>query len=175
MKLIIVRHGQCQANARGLAAGAGDNSFLTVRGVSQSDAAAHRLAHRRFSAIVSSPLRRTVQTAEILRDQLAPNLAIETNANFKEIDIGTATDGPDADYLAMQRAGIIPPGGETFEHFYERVSHGLEQLKQREGTILLVSHQGTARIIDCLVHGWPPSRFRDLPGLDNGEFKEIEL
>lgn len=175
MKLIVLRHGQCTANAHNLAAGAGDNSFLTVRGVGQSDAAARRLAHEHFAAIVSSPLRRAVQTAEIIRDAIAPNLTIETNPDFMELDIGEATDGPDPEYLAMEQAGIIPPGGESYEHFMQRVQRGLNQLKHRQGPILLVAHEGTGQIIDCIVHGRPASEFSRQDGLDNAQYKVIEL
>lgn len=175
MKLILVRHGECWANARRLAAGAGDNSFLTVKGVAQTDAAARRLAHLRFDAIVSSPLRRAVQTAEIIRDHLAPNLVIETNPDFMELDIGEATDGPDPDYLALERAHIIPPGGETYQHFMDRVQRGLDQLKQRPGPVLLVAHAGTGQIIDCIVSGRPASEFTHQGGLDNAQLKQYEL
>jgi broad specificity phosphatase PhoE len=175
MKLIVLRHGECWANAQHLAAGAGDNSFLTVTGVAQSDAAARKLARVRFDAIVSSPLRRAVQTAEIIRDHLAPNLAIETNRDFMELDIGEATDGPDPHYLAMERAHIIPPGGETYQHFMDRVQHGLSTLKHRPGPILLIAHEGIGQIIDCIVRGRPASEFSRQNGLGNAQFKIVEL
>lgn len=175
MKLIFVRHGECWANAQGLAAGAGDNSFLTVKGVAQADAAARRLAHIRFEAIITSPLRRAVQTAEIIRDHLAPNLVIETNRDFMELDIGAATDGPDPDYLALERARIIPPGGETYQHFMDRVQRGLNQIKDRPGPIMLVAHEGTGQIIDCIVRGAAASEFTRQGGLGNAQFKIVEL
>jgi len=176
VKLYVLRHGQCWANARGLAAGAGDNSFLTVQGVSESEAAARELAHLHFDAILTSPLRRAVQTAEILRDEIAPNLAIESNPDFKELDIGECTDGPDANYVPIMMAGKVPSGGEPLAHFLRRVEHGLESLKKRHlGTVLLVCHQGTARMIDCSIQHWPATSFGHHPGLANGELKEIQL
>ena len=176
MKLIVLRHGQCRSNAMGLAAGSGDNSFLTVRGVEQSDSAARRLEHTRLQAIISSPLRRAVQTAEIVRDHVAPHLTIETNPDFSELDIGEATGIPDPQYLAIQRSGRIPEGGESYEHFKERVSHGMKQLHDREGPILLVSHQGVARMMEIINRNLPAPHFIALPlGLDNGQSKQIEL
>jgi len=176
MKLYVLRHGQCWANAQGLAAGGGDNSFLTVQGVAESEAAARELTHLHFDAVVTSPLRRAVQTAEIVRDQVAPNLAIESNANFKELGIGEATDKPDADYIPIMMAGQVPPGGEPLEQCLDRVQRGLEQLQKRHlHTVLLVCHQGTARMIDCSLHNWPAADFAHHPGLGNGEFKEIQI
>jgi broad specificity phosphatase PhoE len=92
-----------------------------------------------------------------------------------ELDIGEATGGPDPEYLAMELAHIIPPSGETYQHFMDRVRRGLDQLEHRDGPILLVAHQGTAQIIDCIVLGRPASQFSRQNGLGNAEFKIFQL
>jgi probable phosphomutase (TIGR03848 family) len=64
--VVLVRHGRTSANASGVLAGWSEGVLLDELGHSQAAAVADRLSGVRLSAIVSSPLTRTQQTAEAI-------------------------------------------------------------------------------------------------------------
>ena len=66
-ELLLVRHGQSTANAKGI--WQGQMEFpLSERGRAQASLAGHGLSGERFEALYSSPLSRAFQTAEIIRE-----------------------------------------------------------------------------------------------------------
>src|SRR3954471_13891038 len=64
LTLLLVRHGQSEWNAEGRLQGQTAHVPLTALGHEQAAAAAQRLAGLRPGALVSSDLRRAVETAE---------------------------------------------------------------------------------------------------------------
>jgi len=66
--LFLVRHGRTTANASGVLAGWQPGVLLDEVGQQQAQAVARRLAAVPLQAIVSSPLERTRQTAEVIAD-----------------------------------------------------------------------------------------------------------
>ncbi len=66
MKLILVRHGESKANAKGIRQGQAIDSKLSKRGIKQAKKLANRLKFERISHIYSSDLRRAKSTAEII-------------------------------------------------------------------------------------------------------------
>lgn len=175
MKLLILRHGECQANVDGLVAGSRVDSPLTSVGEQEAREVAARLAGTKPSAIIASPLTRAHRTAEIIRELIAPDLEVEIMPAFIELDVGVATGLPLEEYFALEKTGKPIPQAETPDHVLARVSNGLNQLALRSGTVLLVSHNGTCRMIECAINGWPADKFAELPGLNNGEIREFEL
>jgi broad specificity phosphatase PhoE len=175
MKLLIVRHGECVANVEGVVAGSGNNSPLTAKGIADAQTAALTLKGRQVDLIVSSPLIRTLRTAEIIRDQIAPAQTIQPNADFIERNVGDATGIPVLEYFALEKQKQLIPNAETPAEFYQRVARGLNELKKYPGTVLLVTHGGTYRMITCVFQSLAPEEFANAPRLGNGEVKEWEL
>ena len=67
-ELLLVRHGQSTANARGI--WQGQMEFpLSERGRAQAGLAGHGLSGEPFEGLYSSPLSRAFETAEIIRDR----------------------------------------------------------------------------------------------------------
>ncbi|MEK6895821.1 MAG: histidine phosphatase family protein [Nanoarchaeota archaeon] len=67
MKIILVRHGQSEANAAGIRQGSEDNwtdTQLSEKGINQVKKLAERLKDEKFDKIYSSNLKRAIQTAE---------------------------------------------------------------------------------------------------------------
>lgn len=62
----FLRHGQSEANLKGLFAGQREDSPLTAKDFEQAKAAAEELKLLHIDRIISSPLQRTRQTAEIV-------------------------------------------------------------------------------------------------------------
>jgi broad specificity phosphatase PhoE len=174
MKLLVVRHGQCEANLSGVVAGSRDDSPLTQAGTDEAAQTARRLIGFHGS-IVSSPLQRALRTAEIIRDIIAPDVRITVEPLFIERDVGDATGLPLAEYIALEKRHAPIPNADTDQALFDRVQRGLEQLIQLQTDVLLVTHNGTYRVIECVVRGLQPRDYVTIASIANGEVKSFEL
>lgn len=166
-RLWILRHGRSTLNDSQKFQGCGAASELTIEGVRSAEAAGTRLKYEAIDAIYSSPLRRAMQTAELVAAALengarAPKL--ETREALREIEL-PAWEG-------LTFAAVRERSPEQFRQFREcpeeftlpdavgeerwpvlemeqRVHHFLSELirVQAGRNILLVTHGGPARII----------------------------
>jgi probable phosphoglycerate mutase len=145
---LLLRHGQTPMSVQKRYAGVTD-APLTDTGVQQAAAAAKRLAQAGIGAIVSSPLQRTVRTAEEV--SAVTGVTVVTDDGFRETDFG-AWDGltfaevherwPSEMTAWLADPSVAPPGGESFAQVSERVTAALHRvLAERAGqTVLIVSH-----------------------------------
>ena len=89
MVLYFIRHGESTHNAEGRIQGHSD-APLSSLGRQQSEAAAKALASIAFDAIYSSPLRRALETAQIIA---APHgLPVLTDPRLMELNVGVFQD-----------------------------------------------------------------------------------
>jgi ribonuclease H / adenosylcobalamin/alpha-ribazole phosphatase len=144
----LLRHGQTPMSVQKRYAGRTDVP-LTEVGVQQAAAAAKRLASAGFGVIVTSPLLRTVQTAQAVA--AVTGAAVVTDDGFRETDFG-AWEGltfaevrerwPAELSAWLADPEIAPPGGESFTDVSARVTAALDRLlAARAGqTVLIVSH-----------------------------------
>lgn len=179
MKLIIARHGQCVANVEGVVAGARVDSPLTPKGRDDAKALLRRLRDDEITVdyIVSSPLSRAYETAQIIAQGLSYTQTIEKDEHFIELDVGDATGLPLDEYFALERSGAEIPGAEAPGTFFARVSEGLKNMKQKHAdkTVLLVAHNGTCRMIECVVGNRPAAEFSEIPSLANGDYTIFDI
>lgn len=143
--MVLVRHGETDANRSGLLLGRADPP-LNGRGLQQADALAAVLRHEPDALVVASPLARAQQTAT--RIAAATGAALETDARLIELDYGEwderrVTDVPTG-LAARWRADptFAPPGGESLVDLRARVAPCEAQLRDRirDGTAIVVSH-----------------------------------
>ena len=145
---LLLRHGQTPMSVQKRYAGRSDVP-LTDTGVRQAAAAAKRLAPAGIGAIVTSPLRRAVQTAE--EAAAVTGVPVVTEDGFRETDFGDwegltfaeVRERWPAELTAwLADPAVAPPGGESFAEVSERVTAALHRvLAGRAGqTILIVSH-----------------------------------
>ena len=118
------------------------------------------------SAIISSPIARTRETAKVIADQLG--LSVSTEDDIAEIAFGewdghtnqeVAARWPEQYNAWRGDVQIAPPGGESLEEFDVRVQRGRTRiLDQYEGqTVVVVSHVMPIRgfIKAATVSDWP--------------------
>lgn len=136
---------------------------LGETGRAQATALAERLAHERVDAVLSSPLERTVQTAEAIAGR--HGLAVGIADALIEIDFGAWTgrtfaelDGqPLWSTWNVARGGAQAPGGERMAEAQARIVAYLEARAERtpDDTVAIVTHCDMIRAAVCHVLGIP--------------------
>ena len=161
----LLRHGQTPMSVQKRYAGRTD-APLTEVGVQQAAAAAKRLASAGLGVIVTSPLLRTVQTAQAVA--AVTGAAVVTDDGFRETDFG-AWEGltfaevrerwPAEISAWLADPDVAPPGGESFTDVSARVTEALDRvLAARAGqTVLIVSHVTPIKMLVTAALLAPPA------------------
>ena len=137
--LLIVRHGRTVANAEGLLQGRVDNP-LDKEGVRQARQIAAALGP--IDVVVSSPLRRALQTAEPL------GLPCRVDERWIELDYGEWDEKPIGEITKEEWVrwrsdpSFMPPGGESLEELDRTVALGCEALllEAEESNVAVFTH-----------------------------------
>jgi probable phosphoglycerate mutase len=169
-RIFMVRHGATVLSDEDRFAGVTDVE-LSEEGREQARRLAERLSHARITAIYTSPLGRTVETARILA---APHdLEMQTRDGFREISHGHWEGMKRRDVEEKFPAEIAewekdpytfaPPGGESGLAVTARALPALIDLvRDHPGQkILVVSHKATIRLLLSSLLGFDPRRYRD--------------
>ena len=150
--IVLVRHGETDANRAGLLLGRADPP-LTARGVRQAAALARTLARAAAPLLVTSPLTRAVETAAAIGQVTGVPAGVEprlTELDYGEWDERPLADLP-ADVAAWWRADptFAPPGGESLAAVRARVAPCAAELldEARERTVIAVSHVSPIKAI----------------------------
>ncbi|MBN2796794.1 MAG: histidine phosphatase family protein [Clostridia bacterium] len=153
MKVYLLRHGETVGNVKGTFAGNTDTP-LTEFGIEQGKLAYNKLKDVDIDVVISSPLSRAVDTANlvishplILDERLKEmHFGLFENMTYQEI----CEHYPDQ-IITWQNEGLYYtfPEGESVKSFYDRVIEGYLNILEthREKNILIVAHSGVIRSI----------------------------
>ncbi len=149
MKIYAIRHGQTDQNLNKIVQG-WSNHPLNEFGVKQAFAMGHYLKHHHytFDRIISSPLIRSVKTAEIIQSILMTNHDIELNHAFIERDFGVFEgESVDETIKIISVKGFKRDGYEHDEALLQRIKHGIDNLyrKYPNDAILLSCHSHVSK------------------------------
>ena len=143
-KLYIIRHGQTELNNAHVLQGRSDYP-LNENGIAQAREVGQWLMNQGivFSYVYSSPLKRAVQTAELI----APGKSIVIDDRLIEMDYGLY-EGMDlknpAPEIAVFFSDFInnpaPKGMEPLSRVVQRTGTFLEDIKELPGNILISTH-----------------------------------
>jgi broad specificity phosphatase PhoE/ribonuclease HI len=147
-RFLLLRHGQTELSGERRYSGRGDVPLTDV-GQQQAKAAADRLSRLEFTAVISSPLGRTRQTASAVAS--ASDLPVEIHDGLIETDFGdwerlTFLEAAERDPALHRRwlgdPSVAPPNGESFDVVHARVRAARDELVERHAgeTVVLVSH-----------------------------------
>jgi broad specificity phosphatase PhoE len=137
--LVVVRHGQTDANARGLLLGRADPALSPL---GRRQAAALAAIVPREGRVIASPLARAMETAS------AFGRPVEIDERWIELDYGTFDGTPVAEVPAAVwrdwRADVeyVPGGGESLAALGVRVRAACDELfeEARDRDVVVVSH-----------------------------------
>lgn len=163
-KLILVRHGQSQANAGLIFAGHSDFDLSELGHKQAALLADHLVGRESITAIYSSDLRRAYHTATPTAERLS--LPITTDTDLREIYAG-AWDGRTfsdieehfADDFRVWRENFSaahPTGGESVPEVYRRAVPTLLRIAgAHDGeTILVTTHATVVRALHAYANGF---------------------
>lgn len=161
-KIYLVRHAESIANSLGIYQGQSYDTDLSSRGREQARALAYRLKQIQFAAVITSPLKRTRQTAEFVADYCEV-ATVTVEQRIIETDHGD-WEGLSKEKIALcwpqlhkqwltQPSGVMFPHGEAFKETQERVLGWWKRFCRTGGLRLVVTHDNIARIIIAHVLG----------------------
>jgi broad specificity phosphatase PhoE len=155
----FIRHGQTDWNLKNIAMGS-QNIPLNQAGVEQAHEAKKLMHGYEFNSIVSSPLERALQTAEILNDGQASR-KIQILDELKEACWGEMEGKimQSYDWLNVWRNGSLINGAEKYTDFKKRVAKGLQKAMMCPEPVLIISHGVVYWAIQEILH----LVFQDLP------------
>jgi broad specificity phosphatase PhoE len=159
LTLLLVRHGQSEWNAAGLMQGQTAHVPLTDLGHTQAATAARELARLSPGALISSDLRRAVQTAE--HCALATGLPISTTPALREQGYGVLEGRPSRelwDVVDWTDPHWSAEGGESLAELHARVEAFVKNLcaEPPADVIALVTHGDTIRAAQAVAAGLGP-------------------
>lgn len=157
MRLILVRHGHVEGIDPPRFRGKVDMP-LTDLGERQARATANRIAAEwTVDRIVSSPMQRSVATAQAIGD--AVRVTVETSAAFLDFNYGDWSPDLVEDVRQRDPEGVAlwfsaphlarPPGGDSLQDVAARAADGLRGLLKDnpDGTVVVVGHDSVNRVL----------------------------
>ena len=167
MKLYLIRHGQTDWNLEGKIQGRTDIP-LNQTGLEQAAMLAKGMEHRPVTRIFSSPLKRALQTAQIIGE--SRNAPVEIVEDLQEVDFGR-WEGLTWEQARQQDPEIYkrwllnpveaaPPGGELQDEVRRRMGRAVRTLMERmDGDAAVVSHGAAlAYLVEYLMRDHPLER-----------------
>jgi glucosyl-3-phosphoglycerate phosphatase len=178
-RLVLLRHGQTDYNVNGRMQGHLD-SLLTETGVEQASAVAPEIARLAPDRLISSDLRRAVDTADLVA--AACGRPVKLDARLRETHLGDwqgrtvaeIEDGwPGAIATWRSDPAWAPPGGESRIEVVRRSLPVVEELDDEYGssepetTVVLVAHGGLIAGLVCGLLALPATAWPAIGGMGN--------
>lgn len=183
IRLILIRHGETDWNVEGRYQGQADPP-LNQQGLAQARQLAQKLRGVGLDVLYSSPLRRALQTAQILAEAL--DVPLHTEPRLVEIHQGEwqtllyteiAARYPELfDRWQTEPWTVTIPGGENIAQVQERVYAAVDEILSRhEGQCIgMVAHRLPITLLKIRYQGLDPDVVRTLQ-LPNTYWEEIPL
>lgn len=163
VKLYIVRHGETDTNFEGRINGMSTDKPLNAKGIEQVKALKEHLDINQFDEVYSSPLKRAMETAQILNDGVHE---IKQDKRLYEADYGSWDGRTEVEMRkqypdAFDENNFLLPcytkyakDGEEYDHVYQRVEDFMNDMaKKGDEKILVVCHGFVSRAFLKVVTG----------------------
>jgi broad specificity phosphatase PhoE len=182
-RLILIRHGQSEANLTRRFAGH-FNAPLTELGRSQAEKSAEYVAENyKVSKVYASDLARAFATGQAVADRLG--LEIIPDVRLREIRAGK-WEGMEIARIAEEYAEDYkvwmsdighskPTDGEKVSELAVRVLDVIKEIaEQNEGlTVVLATHATPIRVTECMVKHGNLDPMKDIPWVTNASISEL--
>jgi broad specificity phosphatase PhoE len=168
--LILVRHGETLWNVEKVFRGRADVS-LDELGIRQAELLGKYLSNWRLEAIYSSPVKRALDTANIIARY--QNVAVRIAEGLTDFDFGEWQSLPEQEVMRLypdllnewhsNPHKVRMPGGESLEDAKKRAVEVVNDvLSKHQGSVALVSHRVVIKVLICYLLGLDNSHFRNI-------------
>ncbi|MFC2059753.1 histidine phosphatase family protein [Chloroflexota bacterium] len=159
VKIILVRHGETEWNRLRRVQGSQSNPPLNETGKRQAESLALKMKSESIQAIYSSPLTRSLDTAQAVARH--HQIEVIPEPDLKEFDLGELEGisiddiGKSFDELLItsNQGEALPrvPGGESLREVQQRAWNAIQRLviQYPDGAIVAVSHYFTILTVVC--------------------------
>ena len=177
MYLYIIRHGQTQWNITHKLQGQADIQ-LNSMGIKQAIQAKDEINKIDIDIIICSPLERAKETAKIINED--KNIPIIYDEKISERNYGVlegvCTREIDIKKIMNYYINENIENGERSKEFFNRIYSFLDELEKKyknNEKILLVTHGGVSKAIECYFNGIPEDgNIEKIKMIGNCEIKE---
>ena len=165
--LYLVRHGETIDNVNQIMQGQ-TQGLLTDNGILQAKDVRDQMASERFTAIISSDLRRSVDTARIIAEP--HHLEVIQIPLLRERDWGSFTGR----YIPDLKGEVWPDDIETLENLLSRAREFIAYVKATfpEKKVLAVGHGIMNKAIQAVYYG---KKMNEVQRMTNAEVRILEL
>jgi alpha-ribazole phosphatase/probable phosphoglycerate mutase len=179
----MIRHGEIDSNIKKIYAGLSDEG-LSRKGIYQAEQAAVKLKNYHVHSLFTSPMRRALETAQIIGEKISKKPVI--HKAFREMELGPwegmserqiSRVWPRAWITWNQKpAELKLPGRETLEELRRRVLEGVKSiyLNSKDKNILVITHVAIIRVLLIWHAGDSLNCYRTIPVPNAGIF-EIKI
>ena len=183
LKLILVRHGQTQANLNHMLQGSSDGA-LTPVGIQQAEKLAFHLKDYPIDQILSSDLQRASDTAAAIAKY--HNLSVKTTPLLREWNGGDLEGQPAEVFHQLLRTlkqsntpltTYRPTGGETLLEVHQRAEEFLNEIIHscQEKTTLVCSHGDFLRMTLSIILNQDADLAETSIFFENGSYSIFEF
>lgn len=167
MLLYIVRHGQTEKNKYGLVQGQTE-AFLSEKGVSDAKELQKLVLSLNVDVVISSPLKRTRDTAKIITDNKYP-INIDDRIIERDWGLCEGISIEEVDTVKCWNFYINTDDNkiECIQDFMQRISEFLEDIrfKYKDKKVLVVTHSAVVRAMHYCINGIP----------EDGDMSKIDI
>ncbi len=181
--IYLIRHGETDWNVLGRFQGQADPP-LNSTGIAQSEELAASLRGEKIDVIYTSPLKRALQTAEILSQRLSVELIIdprlmEIHQGDWQTRLRPEIEAVYAELFAEWETNpwdVSPPGGESLAEVQARVKEAMGDILENHPRkhIAIVSHRIPIALIKVQYQGLDKDIVRKIK-LPNSSWEKIEI
>lgn len=185
-QMALARHGETVWHTNNRYAGGGSDIDLTPKGHRQARELAQWCVGFAPDAVISSPVRRAVETATPCA--AAVGMRVHIVEGLREVDFGLA-EGRTIDELLVMDPAMVDrfradpvahpfPGAEPPQDAADRAASALRLIAQQyDGAkVLVVAHNTLLRLAICALLDLPVTRYRDIfPRLENAAISAMTV
>ena len=179
MEILLTRHGQTEWNLLKKVQGKADIE-LNDKGIQQAEIARDFLKKERIDLILCSPLKRAIQTAEIINQGRNIRMIIDERVSERDFGEFEGMSNTNFDFNAFwsYKQNLKYDKAENIKDFFRRVYNIKNEYAGKR--ILIVAHGGISIPVKCYFEGIPNAETLLPLCLENCEvakysYKELDL
>ena len=171
-KIFLIRHAESIANTESKFQGQTYDTGLSELGVKQAEALGQRFANEDLNVIYTSPLKRAVATAQVIKDLHSSPIEVITQMEIIETNHGQwegksrqdiEKKWPNLYHLWLtQPAKVEFPGGEKFTQTADRAIRWFQKNSAIPGKFVVISHANIIQAVLTYTKGWNLNRMWEI-------------